>query len=206
MSIALPLSEADLLDLREEVASPRGLVLSHRFRGEMERANREEGGNRESNDDPLDELWRAESRPLAKLGNPTFRSSPDIIAVIEFLPFCCAEVGEEGEEGLEFLVVAARLRVSESGPLASAKIVSMCRRSPGGVVFVLTPDCSILLTEFLFAWGRSVPSDDLRGAVSESLGDFSLSNSTAGGDDDDEVAEELRRKGEDEIGSFQLRR
>lgn len=194
------------MGLREEVAKLRGLALSHRFRGEMERENRDEG-NRESNDDPLDELRRAESRPLAKLGNPTFRSSPDIIAAIEFLPFSCAEVGEEGEEGPGFLVVVAlvvvaRLRVSGSGPLASAKMVSMCRRSPGGVVFVFTPDCSILLTEFLFVWGRSVPW-----AVSESLGDFSLFNSTAeGGDDDDEVAEELRRRGEDEIGSFQLRR
>ena len=84
------------------MARLKGLVRSHRFLGEMERANRE--GSRESSEDPLDApLRRAESRPLAKVGNPNFESNPDIIAATLFLPtgdFSCAcgvEVGEIAE-------------------------------------------------------------------------------------------------------------
>ena len=87
ISITLPLSVISLLeDLRVEVARLRGLDWSHRFRGDMERANREDG-TRESNDDPRDVLRRTEeSRPLANPGRPTLRSKPDIMADFGRLP------------------------------------------------------------------------------------------------------------------------
>lgn len=121
MSITLSLlSVIDLLlaALRVEVARLRELELSHRFRGDMERASRE--GNRESSEGSREVLRRPESRPLAKLGNPTLRSNPDIIADFGRFPVaglswgCAVDVGtreEDGEEGL-LVVTTAPLRAS----------------------------------------------------------------------------------------------
>lgn len=87
----------------------------------MERASRE--GNRESNEEVREVLGRLESCPLAKLGNPTLRSNPDIIADLGLFSVVCfscggaVEVGaeEEDEEGL-LVVIMALLRASWSEP------------------------------------------------------------------------------------------
>ena len=119
MPITLPLSVADLLDLKVDVARLRGLELSQRFRGEMERPTPSREGSRESSEDPRAEPWRTESRPLeVKVGSPTFKSRPDIIAATVFFPvdnFSCARVGDVGEgEGISAavaVVIVGRLGV-----------------------------------------------------------------------------------------------